>query len=141
MPAVVEFLVVERARVDPLDEVLEVAGARGGEVDACGVGFAEGVGGVEGGGEEGGGGAEAFAVDWEGDAVRADGYGDDGFEEVAGWDDGAARVGAGVGVFDGGRGGRGGGGGGGWMLDRAVAGAVDDDRHLPGCRGYLACRG
>ena len=63
---------VERSRVEPLDEVLEVLGPAVGEVDdACGSlgearGGRSGVSRVEGGGEEARGGTEGFAVDEEG---------------------------------------------------------------------------
>lgn len=146
----VELLVVERAGVDPLHEVLEVARARGRQVHRGRVGLAEGVRRVEGRGEEGGRGAEALPVHEEGDRVRAGGDGDDRLEQGARGRLGRAREGARVGVLDGGRGGVAGGGGAGIRVPEGVvvaAAAVGDGRHLPGCHGedmsggfWSACR-
>ena len=87
---------VEGARVEPLDEVLEVLGSAFGEADDAGRSFREarmgggssrsgGVSRVEGGGEKARGGAESFAVDEEGFLGRgwADVDGGDGGEEVS----------------------------------------------------------
>ncbi len=133
----VELLVVERARVDPLHQVLEVAGARGREVHRRRVGLAEGVRRVQGRGEEGRRGAEALPVHEEGDRVRAGGDGHDRLEEGTRGRLGRTREGARVGVLDGGRGAV---AGAGMRVSEGVvvvtaAAAVGDGRHLPGCHG------
>lgn len=73
----------QRARVEPLREVLKVRRVALREGEGRGGGFAEGVAGVEGGGEEGGDGAEGFEVQVEGLVVSADGEGDGRLEEVS----------------------------------------------------------
>lgn len=136
----VEFLVVQRARVHPLHEVLEVRGARGGQVHGGGGGLAEGVGRVQARGEEGRGGGEGFAVHVERLRVRADGDGEGRFEEAARRRFRGAGVGARERVF-----GRGRGGVQGSAAAAAAAAAVvvvvaagEDGRHLPGWgEGYL----
>lgn len=78
-----ELLVRQCTGVHPLDQVLEVAGAGGGEGERGGAVLAEVVRGGEGGGEEGGDGAEELEVAGEGLLLGPDGDGDDGAEKGA----------------------------------------------------------
>lgn len=135
----VEFLVVQRARVHPLHEVLEVRRARGGEVHGGGGGLAEGVGRVQARGEEGGGGGEGFAVHVERLRVGPDGDGEGRFEEAARRRFRGAGVGARERVFGRGRGGvQGSAAAAAAAAVVVVAAAGEDGRHLPGWgEGYL----